>query len=135
MRRPSPGTVIATLAVFVAVGGTAVAVDDRTSKVQAHKLELKNGWLKYGGDSLPPRYFKVGDVVYLEGAMYNGTTGVTALRLPSGARPAGEVRFAVPSGPGTYEELVITENGSGIVEDYGDPNGYVGLDGITFRAG
>ena len=134
MTRPSPGTVIATVAVFVAIGGTAVAVDgDRTSKVQTHKLELRNGWEKYGGDALVPRYFVVGDVVHLEGVLYGGPLDVTAFKLPNGARPAGEVRYPVVSGPGFYGEVSITESGTGIVDE-GD-SGYAGLDGITFRAG
>jgi hypothetical protein len=135
MSRPSPGTAIAALALFAALGGTAVAVkEDGRMKVLAQKLELKNGWGKYGGDSLPPRYFMVGDVVHLEGVLYGGTPDAVAFKLPKGARPTGEVRYPAASGPSFHGEVVVTENGAGTVTSAGDPIDYTGLDGISFRA-
>ena len=45
-----------------------------------------NSWTNAPG-WMPLRYRKVGDRVYIEGHIYNGTGGATAFTLPSGYRP------------------------------------------------
>lgn len=47
-----------------------------------------NGWSGLTVNSIQPtQYRKIGDIVYLRGAMVGGTNGVVAFTLPSGFRP------------------------------------------------
>src|SRR5580765_296207 len=44
-----------------------------------------NGWVAYAG-LRAPRYRKIGDIVYVEGLVRNGTVGAAAFIMPTGFR-------------------------------------------------
>jgi hypothetical protein len=92
LKRPSPGTVIATIALFVALGGVAVALPGRNSvnngdvkDLKFKGLTLKNGW---DGGSFNTRSPAVAidaqGVVHFKGAMSQSAgSNTNAFNLPA----------------------------------------------------
>jgi len=76
-------------------------------------------------------------IVHLQGDADNssGAATGTIFKLPVGYRPAGVIEFAAFAGPGGSGDLayiMVTSNGE---VDEVIPQQFVGLSGITFRAG
>lgn len=92
-----------------------------------------NGWSNYGNYFDTAGYCKVGDVVYLKGLVKAGSG--TIFTLPAGYRPSKQRFFMVATG-GSGSSLVpgrIDIASDGSVTFIEGQNGYVSLDGITFR--
>jgi len=102
---------------------------------------LQNDWVRYDNTYNPPSYFKdsVG-IVHLRGLVRTGTMRTAIFTLPSEYRPEFRELFAtssaIPSATVTngsgYGRLNI--NSDGQVIPWEGTNGWISLDGITFRA-
>jgi hypothetical protein len=104
-------------------------------------VSLQNGWVRYDNAYNPPSYFKDSlGIVHLRGMVRTGTMRTAIFTLPSGYRPEFRELFAtssliptatVTNGSG-YGRLDITNDGQ--VIPWEGTNGWISLDGITFRA-
>jgi hypothetical protein len=95
---------------------------------------FQNGATAGGGANLAPGFWKDGSgVVHLQGAVT--TPGaVTAFTLPESYRPAGRVRYVVPStAPAPTPTDTVEIDSDGTVEALTGAD-TIHLDGITFRA-
>ena len=111
------------------LGGVAAASYLRADTIGFVPLTLSTGSTPDPGESVPAVDVDPLGYVHLRGSLL--TSGVPALTLPVGTRPATESHF-VASGNGTATERVdIGTNGE--VEVTGA--GPVSFDGITFKAG
>jgi hypothetical protein len=108
-----------------------------------HAITFQNGWTDYNLSGNPAGFYKDSfGIVHLTGGMHSGTLLATAFTLPAGYRPSGTSLFPVLSttgggGTGTVAPAAMHVFGDGSValETAGASNVFVGLDGITFRAG
>ncbi|MFQ4136449.1 hypothetical protein PGN35_009020 [Nodosilinea sp. PGN35] len=93
---------------------------------------LQNGWVRYDNTFNPPGYFKdsVG-IVHLRGLVRSGTIGAVIFTLPSGYRPQFQELFSASTSPNSYARVDVTAAGA-VVATTGN-NGWLSLDGITFR--
>jgi hypothetical protein len=155
--------VMATVAVFLALGGGAFAAvklgknsvktkSIKNGAVTENKLasnavtEAKvkkftytdasgftNGWAT--ASAIPKAQFGKDalGVVHLRGNIINGADNVAAFTLPSGSRPAFDMSTATTSGFST--ECTIGVEANGEVTPTGCNNLFVSLDTITFSAG
>ena len=93
------------------------------------KLEEDSGWINvksfqngagnWQNGSSPVRYRKIGKIVYLNGLLASGTTGVQ-FTLPEGFRPSGKYNcFIVRYGTGTGRVFINynSENGDVYIEN------------------
>jgi hypothetical protein len=89
-----------------------------------------NGWVNYGAPFATAAYYKdKSGIVHLKGTVKNGTQDIFI--LPVGYRPNGILVFDIISSSG-LGRIDITVNGG--VSFVSGGNGFVSLDGITFRA-
>ena len=89
-----------------------------------------NGWVNYGAPFATAAYYKdKSGIVHLKGTVKNGTQDIFI--LPVGYRPNSILVFDVISSSG-LGRIDITVNGG--VSFVSGGNGFVSLDGITFRA-
>jgi hypothetical protein len=89
-----------------------------------------NGWVNYGVPFATAAYYKdKSGIVHLKGTVKNGTQDIFI--LPVGYRPNSILVFDVISSSG-LGRIDITVNGG--VSFVSGGNGFVSLDGITFRA-
>ena len=90
-----------------------------------NKLEEDTGWINvksfqngaanWQNGSSPVRYRKIGKIVYLNGLLQSGTTGVQ-FTLPEGFRPSGKYNcFIVRYGTGTGRVFINYNNENGDV--------------------
>lgn len=74
-------------------------------------IELLNDVLPYNTVE-PLQYRKVGNMVYLRGAVKNITkTGVVIANLPTGFRPKFSTPFAMPGTANRFNRLIVSSNG------------------------
>lgn len=95
-----------------------------------------NGWLNYGTPFNNAEFYKdpLG-VVHLRGLIKNGTLNTVAFVLPAGYRPVTTYMFWQCSFLGSYISARIDIGATGnvlITTQAG--NGFISLDGITFKA-
>jgi hypothetical protein len=90
---------------------------------------FSNGWvgLTTGGVQ-PTQYRKIGDLVYVRGAMVGGTFGNTAITLPVGFRPPAMLYFMEIIAGGTLGYISIAA--TGIIVPYGSSNSQVGTEAV-----
>jgi hypothetical protein len=94
---------------------------------------LLNGWLNYGAGYNPAGYFKdKNGIVHLRGLVRSGTVGSTVFTLPAGYRPQNREIHAVVTNPNAIGRIDVESTGAVIPVSGG--NGWISLDGITFRA-
>lgn len=93
---------------------------------------LSNSWVDYDG-SHTAAYTKNNGLVRTQGWLKNGALGSAAFTLPSGYRPAQDLRWIAYSSTaaGTIGVLRINTNGEVIPSAPGD-NGHFSIDGIVF---
>lgn len=155
--------VMATVAVFLALGGGAFAAvklgknsvktkSIKNGAVTENKLAANavtaakvkkltytdasgftNGWTS--ASAVPKAQFgnDVLGIVHLRGNIQGGTDNQAAFTLPSGSRPAVNMSTATTSGFST--ECTISVETNGKVTSTGCNNLFVSLDNITFSAG
>lgn len=93
-----------------------------------------NGWINFNTTHNPAGYFKDSlGIVHLRGLVKNGTNNTTIFTLPVGYRPSYQELQAVQTNPNTIGRVDILADGQ--VTVVSGSNGWVSLDGITFRAG
>jgi hypothetical protein len=149
IKRPSPGTVIATIALFVALGGVAVAlpgnnsVDNGDVKDLKYKpLPLLNGWSDAGSFN-----YKAGvaidaqGIVHLRGAIAQGIAGSNNFaHLQKAYRPAKQVFLVVDQTNANQGRVLIEPNGDAFVsaEAGGSQSNaqlFTSLDGLSYEGG
>ncbi len=92
---------------------------------------LQNSWVNWGGEYNRAGYFKDSlGIVHLKGLVKNGTAN-TIFTLPAGYRPAGRQLHGVACNPNAIGRVDILTDGR--VERVSGSNGWISLDGITFR--
>ncbi|MBD2288039.1 hypothetical protein H6F92_04100 [Microcystis wesenbergii FACHB-1317] len=93
-----------------------------------------NGWINFDTTHNPAGYFKDSlGIVHLRGLVKNGTNNTTIFTLPVGYRPSNQELQAVQTNLNTIGRVDILADGQ--VTVVSGSNGWVSLDGITFRAG
>jgi len=93
-----------------------------------------NSWTNYDTTYNPAGYFKDSlGIVHLRGLVKNGTNNTTIFTLPVGYRPSNRELQAVQTNLNTIGRVDILADGQ--VTVVSGSNGWVSLDGITFRAG
>jgi hypothetical protein len=149
VKRPSAGTVIAIIALFVALGGVAGAlpgqnrVDNGDVKDLKYKnLTLINGWSGVGSSSYPPSAaIDAQGIVHLRGAVAQGIAdGDTFAVLDKAFRPDKSVSLvAALAGAGLGH---VTIDASGQMTVANGPGGvatahklFTSLDGLSYEAG
>ncbi|NJM47380.1 MAG: hypothetical protein HC860_15475 [Alkalinema sp. RU_4_3] len=102
---------------------------------------LQNNWIRYDTTYNPPGYFKDSmGIVHLRGLVKAGTMQKAIFMLPEGYRPEFRELFIVGSfmptsnvtGQSGHGRVDITSDGQ--VLPWEGTNGWLSLDGITFRA-
>ncbi|NCQ93148.1 MAG: hypothetical protein GPJ19_21070, partial [Microcystis aeruginosa LG13-13] len=92
-----------------------------------------NGWINFDTTHNPAGYFKDSlGIVHLRGLVKNGTNNTTIFTLPVGYRPSNQELQAVQTNLNTIGRVDILADGQ--VTVVSGSNGWVSLDGITFRA-
>jgi hypothetical protein len=147
VKRPSPATVIATVALFIALGGVAGALpgtnkvtNDDVRDLKYKDLVLKNGWAS-AGDYTPAAALDAQGTVHLRGAIAQGIAdGDNFAQLPSKLRPDAVVNLPIDVTAANQGRLGIDVNGEMTVSvEQGGPATahklYSSLDGVSFSAG
>jgi hypothetical protein len=147
-KRPSPAMVIATAALFVALGGVAGAlpgtnsVDNGDVKDLKYKnLELKNGWSSSGSGYTPAAALDAQGIVHLRGSIAQGIAdGDNFAQLPNALRPDQPVTMPVDLTSTSLGRLSIDTAGEMTVslKTGAAPTAhklYTSLDGVSFEAG
>jgi hypothetical protein len=148
-KRPSPGTVIATVALFVALGGVAAALPGRNSvnngdikDLRYTDLNLKNGWSAYGSGSYRPgAALDAQGIVHLRGAIAQGIAdGNNFARLQTAFRPDKDVFMPVDTTNANQGRVFILADGqASVVAEAGGSQSnaqlFTSLDGVTYEAG
>jgi hypothetical protein len=138
-RRPSAATVIAGIALFVALGGNAAASDQpaviSATPIAFHTLTLQNGWVgKPFATRVPAVAKDSGGTVHLRGAMSSGGSAV-AFTLPLGFRPPVPVYVTVDMCNATQGRLFIQPNGVVMVQAesaFTNAQCFTSLEGVVF---
>ncbi len=119
-KRPSPGTVMGTVALFVALGGVAGAlpgkdtVDNGDVKDLKYKsIGLKNGWGGASGSYEPGAAIDAQGIVHLRGGIAQGIAdGNNFGRLPQAVRPDETVSFPIDvAGPAPAKRRGVGDRG------------------------
>lgn len=76
---------------------TAVVALQQPDPAWTNVAAFFNGWVAFGAPYRSPRYRKIGDRVYVEGAIKTGTMQLIAFTLPVGYRPAAALQIACAS--------------------------------------
>jgi hypothetical protein len=148
-KRPSAGTVIATIALFVALGGVAGALPGKNSvdnsdvrDLKYKNLQLINGWSGVGSSSYPPSAaLDAQGIVHLRGAVAQGIAdGDTFALLQKPFRPDKPVSLVVDVTAANQGRVFIEPNGQATasVEQGGPATAhklFTSLDGVTYEAG
>ena len=144
----SPATVIATVALFVALGGVAGAlpgqnaVDNGDVKdLKYTGLDFKNTWQRAEGAYPPAAALDAQGVVHLRGAIQQATPGgsnFALLRKPF--RPDKPVGMPVVMGGGTVGFVGIDPDGEAFAtvlpgSPQSNAQAFTELDGVTYEAG
>jgi len=149
VKRPSPATVIATVALFVALGGIAGALpgtdkteNDDVKDLKYKDLDLKNGWSASGSSGYTPgAALDAQGIVHLRGAIaQNIADGDNFAQLPGALRPDASVFVVVDLSAANQGRLSISPDGAMTVAvEQGGPvtahKLFTSLDGVTFEAG
>lgn len=161
-RRPSPALCVAVLALLVAMGGSAVALqrgqsgdtlitkrtlsgnrlrlDTLTGKEVAnlswHNLTLINNWHRDGDFHRPAWAVDVQGIVHLRGAMHESapTSNEFAI-LPASIRPTKDVDVETGATNAAPARLILMPSGAAFVQDTNsgvDASGFTSLDGVTY---
>ncbi|MBC1224977.1 hypothetical protein GNF10_16985 [Nostoc sp. UCD121] len=94
---------------------------------------FQNNWVNYDNTYNPVGYFKDSlGIVHLRGLVRSGTNNTTIFTLPVGYRPSNRELQAIQTFNNTIGRLDILTDGQ--VQVVLGNNGWVSLDGITFRA-
>lgn len=112
------------------VAGTSVLAQQAWQTVS-----FQNGWTNYGGSYNEGGYFKDSmGIVHLRGLVRTGSVGnaYTIFTLPDGYRPARRELLCAGTYPEAHGRVDVETNGR--VIPYSVNNGWVSLDGLTFRA-
>jgi hypothetical protein len=148
-KRPSPGTVIATVALFVALGGVAAALPGQNTvnngdvkDLRYRNLDLKNGWSAYGSNNYSPAAaLDAQGIVHLRGAIAQGIAdGNNFARLQRAFRPDKDVYLPVDMTNANQGRVIILQSGqaSATAEAGGSQSNaqlFTSLDGVTYEAG
>ena len=148
IKRPSPATVIATIALFVALGGVAGALPGTNSvdngdvqDLEYKNLDLKNGWSQFGSSYKPAAAIDAQGIVHLRGVITQGIAGSNNFaRLPRALRPDRDVFMPVDQTAGNQGRVGIDPDGEAEVsaEAGGSQSNaqlFTSLDGVTYEAG
>lgn len=147
-KRPSAGTVIATVALLIALSGTAAGLPRHlaasnvahgtyasASPLAYTQLTLKNGWLPSPFSTRSPAVAKDSfGIVHFKGAMSNGTTS-NAFRLPSEFRPNKDVYVPVDLCNGISGRIIVSTDGQVDVQSetaFSDAQCFTSLEGASF---
>jgi hypothetical protein len=96
-----------------------------------HTPTFQNGWVNFGDSYNPAGYFKDSlGIVHLRGLVKDGSG--TIFTLPAGYRPPNRELQAVQTDRNTIGRIDILADGTLLM--YAGSNGWISLDGITFRA-
>jgi hypothetical protein len=146
-RRPSPATVIATVALFVALGGAAGALPGQNrvnngdvKDLRYRNLTLINGWGS-AGNYTPAAALDAQGIVHLRGAVGQGIAdGDTFTVLPRPFRPDENVSLVIDVTAANQGRLSIAPNGEATLSvEAGGPATahklFSSLDGVTYEAG
>jgi hypothetical protein len=136
--RPSPATFVATLALFAALGGTAVAarVTPQTTTPTFKLIKLQNGWTGAPFGTERPAVTKISGIVHFKGAIATPGTNPVAFTLPSTFRPSKVVYVVAGMCNAAVGRLQI--NPTGVVDvqaakgAFSDATCFTSLDGISF---
>ena len=91
-----------------------------------------NSWVNYSTAYNSCAFMKDAlGFVHLKGLMKSGTVGLAAFTLPAGYRPIKGNIFA-SNGAGAYASVYVNTTGT-VVPTVGN-NGFIAIDGMTFRA-
>ncbi len=147
-RRPSPATVIATVALFVALGGAAGALpgqnkvkNDDVKDLKYKNLTLINNWSSNSGSYTAAAALDAQGIVHLRGAVAQGiSSSDTFAVLPGPLRPDASVSVVIDTVAANQGRLSISPNGEATltVEQGGPATGhklFSSLDGVTYEAG
>ena len=147
-RRPSPATVIATIALFVALGGAAEALrgqnkvkNDDVKDLKYKNLTLINNWGANSGSYTPAGALDAQGIVHLRGAVAQGiSSSDTFTVLPGPLRPDESVSLVIDIVAGNQGRLAINPNGEAtLAPEQGGPSTghklFSSLDGVTYEAG
>jgi hypothetical protein len=136
LRSSSPALIIACLALFAALGGSAYAAAQTRASGKVHftNAALKNGWTNSGARFPPAGYaMDSSGIVHLRGSIHGGMG--SAFVLPRGLRPSHVLDIPdVIAGADAY--VFITKDGK--VNPEGEAtaaSALTSLDGISFAAG
>jgi hypothetical protein len=133
---PSPGTLIATVALLVALGGTALAARPSSNPVPVFtRLALINGWTDGGFRTAKPAVAVISGIVHFKGAMSSSGSDSEAFILPAKFRPRNAVFVQVGMCDGTTGRLIIGTNGITSVHaenDFTNAACFTSLDGASF---
>jgi hypothetical protein len=147
-RRPSPATVIGTIALFVALGGAAGALPGQNKvnngdvkDLKYKNLTLINGWSSNSGSYTAAAALDAQGIVHLRGAVAQGIAdGDTFAVLPGKLRPDEGVSLVIDVAGANQGRLFISPNGEATlsVEAGGGATQhklFSSLDGVTYEAG
>jgi hypothetical protein len=155
VRRPSPASIVAILALVVASSGTAFAVassqngDTLITKntLSANRIRLntitsaemsnlawggvilQNGWA--AGVRRPRAAVDAQGIVHLKGTVTGGNA-TTIGTLPHADAPTSTIYLSAHDKQGGTVGIVLLSNGSMILQATVGPNMFVGLDGISY---
>lgn len=90
---------------------------------------FQNGWVWYGAGWSVPAFRRVGEIVYVKGAVKSGTVATNIFQLPSGFRPKENSYYAITASPPVTAGAL---NGTLLVDSSGQLNAYNG--GNTYFA-
>ncbi|MGV9206349.1 MAG: hypothetical protein ACOC44_20270, partial [Promethearchaeia archaeon] len=91
---------------------------------------FQNGWENYGGDFSKAAFWKIGNMVYLQGLIRNGSNDVM-FTLPSGYRPSKD-RIIATISSNDIGRVAILPNGD-IDSNSINSSSWVSLEGINFQ--
>jgi hypothetical protein len=133
----SRGTVIATVAVLVALGGSAVVAEAGSAPAVAFTaLTLQNGWTGGPFSTNKPAVASISGIIHSKGAMMTSAgTNPQAFTLPVGLRPTKQVFVAVDMCNGTAGRLDILPSGVTTVQSetsFSQAKCFTSLDGVSF---
>jgi hypothetical protein len=141
-RRPSPALIVASLALFVALGSGATITQQITRtaanapSLTYSPITLQNGWTGAPfGTRAPAVALDTNGTVHFKGAMATVGTNSTAFTLALRFRPSAAVYVTVDMCNATQGRLQINTNGAAFVEPEGafsNASCFTSLDGVTY---